>query len=111
MTIYDGSARELACDLFTRGLGYRVVAGRMPMVSRISMTGQIGWRGRDLWRSGCRWLGGDRCLAREKAHPIVVGRALLSQGTVLHRHGEGSSYRRVRAMATISGAAYSRKSR
>ena len=41
MTIYDGSARELACDLFDRGLGYRVVAGRMPMVSRISMTGQI----------------------------------------------------------------------
>lgn len=32
MTIYDGSARELACDLFDRGLGYRVVAGRMPMV-------------------------------------------------------------------------------
>lgn len=41
MTIYDGSARGLACDLFDRGLGYRVVAGRMPMVSRISMTGQI----------------------------------------------------------------------
>lgn len=41
MTIYDGSARELACDLFDCGLGYRVVAGRMPMVSRISMTGQI----------------------------------------------------------------------
>lgn len=41
MTIYDGSARELACDLFDRGLGYRVVAGRMPRVSRISMTGQI----------------------------------------------------------------------
>lgn len=41
MTIYDGSARELACDLFDRGLGYRVVAGRMPMVSRISMTGRI----------------------------------------------------------------------
>lgn len=29
MTTYDGSARELACDLFDRGLGYRVVAGRM----------------------------------------------------------------------------------
>lgn len=28
MTIYDGSARELACDLFDRALGYRVVVGR-----------------------------------------------------------------------------------
>lgn len=53
MTIYDGSARGLACDLFDRGLGYRVVAGRMPMVSRISMARQrsvaerislAGWR-------------------------------------------------------------------
>lgn len=35
MTIYDGSARELACDLFDRGLGYRVVTGRISLA---------GWR-------------------------------------------------------------------
>lgn len=29
MTIYDGSARELACDLFDRAFGYRVVVGRL----------------------------------------------------------------------------------
>ena len=126
MTIYDGSARELACDLFDRGLGYRVVAGRMPMVSRISMTGQIdgeaeicggadvvGWVeiGASLVRRRILLLWDALYCRREPCSIVAGNRALLSQGTVLHRHGEGSSYRRVRAMATISGAAYSRKSR
>lgn len=111
MTIYDGSARGLACDLFDRGLGYRVVAGRMPMVSRISMTGQIDGEaeicgGADIGG----WVEIDALLMRRRIL-LLRGAPYCPGECVSRRRGEGASYRRVRAMATISGAAYSRKSR
>lgn len=111
MTIYDGSARGLACDLFDRGLGYRVVAGRMPMVSRIPMTGQIDGEaeicgGADI----VGWVEIGASLVRRRI--LLLRDALYRPGErVSRRRREGSSYRRVRAIATISGAAYSRKSR
>lgn len=111
MTIYDGSARGLACDLFDRGLGYRVVAGRMPMVSRISMTGQIDGEaeicsGADI----VGWVEIGASLVRRRI--LLLRDAPYRPGErVSRRRREGSSYRRVRAIATISGAAYSRKSR
>ena len=84
MTIYDGSARELACDLFDCGLGYRVVAGRMPMVSRISMTVQI-----DGEAEICG--GADVVGWVEIGASLVRRRILLSQGTVLYCRREPCS--------------------